>query len=421
MYWLIETNEQLNTFKAQQWKETYIEIIPFNFNVHPINNNVSLIYIRPLESHKGFILPTAHSEALSLNINDIIPILEGFTKIYVKDKKEFLHYFPLNNLWDVNLEYPSIEFEYTITHNYFYSKFKDLNNINLIIPIVKHFEYCENIFNKLKNKINEPINDFYNRKLPLVFASIERNGIHIQNNKFNEYFYNTSANKIHTHYNYRTLTRRPSNVSNGINFNSLNKKNQERECFIPKNNYFLEIDIHAYHPVLLSRLVGYDFNGDNVYEHLSKIYNSTLEEAKELTFKQIYGGIYPQYKDFLFFQKVQKFTDLLWGEFNKKGYVEGVISKYKFEKSKIENINPQKLLNYVLQELETSNNALLLWEILKKIRNKNTKLILYVFDSFLFDVDENESEILNEIYNVFKKNNLQIKVKTGTNYQNLHS
>jgi hypothetical protein len=53
-------------------------------------------------------------------------------------------------------------------------------------------------------------------------------------------------------------------------------------------------------------------------------------------------------------------------------------------------MNPQKLLNYVLQNLETSTNVIILYEIFKILRGKNTKLILYVFDSFLFDVDESE-------------------------------
>jgi hypothetical protein len=420
MYWLIETNEQLNNFKEQQWEEAYVEIIPFNFNVHPTISNVSLIYIRPLESHKGYIISIMHSESFSLSIDTIIPLLEQFTKIYTRDKKEFLHYFPLNNLWDINLNYPPIEPQITTTHDFFYRQYQTLENINLIIPIVKHFEYCETLFNLLKNKINEPINDFYNHKAPLVFNAIERNGIQIHKDKFSTYFYNTTTDRIHTKYNYRTLTRRPSNTTNGINFNSLNKKTGERDCIIPSNSYFVEIDIHAYHPVLLSKLVGYTFEEENVYSSLSKIYGSTIEEAKELTFKQIYGGIYPQYKDFTFFKKVQTLTDNLWSTFNKTGNVEGIISKYKFNKEQITDINPQKLLNYVLQELETSNNINLLWDIIKILRNKKTKLILYVFDSFLLDVAEDEDEVLSLIYNVFKNNNLNIKIKKGTDYQNLY-
>jgi hypothetical protein len=82
-------------------------------------------------------------------------------------------------------------------------------------------------------------------------------------------------------------------------------------------------------------------------------------------------------------------------------------------------MNPQKLLNYVLQNLETANNVLILYEIFKILRGKNTKLVLYVYDSFLFDVDKNEKEVLAQILEVFKNKNLQVKFKKGNNYHNI--
>jgi hypothetical protein len=66
--------------------------------------------------------------------------------------------------------------------------------------------------------------------------------------------------------------------------------------------------------------------------------------------------------------------------------------------------------------LETAQNILILWDILKLLRGKNTKLVLYVYDSFLFDVDKTEKETFKQITNIFKKYNLQIKFKKGINY-----
>ena len=106
----------------------------------------------------------------------------------------------------------------------------------------------------------------------------------------------------------------------------------------------------------------------------------------------------------------------MWEEFQNKGYIECPISKYRFEKDKLDNMNPQKLLNYLLQNLETTNNIIILWDIFKLLRGKNTKLVLYVYDSFLFDVDNNEKEILDEIKQIFKNKNLQTKTKKGKNY-----
>jgi DNA polymerase I-like protein with 3'-5' exonuclease and polymerase domains len=79
-------------------------------------------------------------------------------------------------------------------------------------------------------------------------------------------------------------------------------------------------------------------------------------------------------------------------------------------------MNPQKLLNYLLQATETDMNVVMLWDILKMLKGKNTKLVLYVFDSFLLDVDEDEKDIINEILEVFKKYKFNVKMVTGKNY-----
>jgi hypothetical protein len=82
-------------------------------------------------------------------------------------------------------------------------------------------------------------------------------------------------------------------------------------------------------------------------------------------------------------------------------------------------MNPQKLFNYFLQSLETINNARMIKDMIKVLRNKNTKLVLYVYDSFLFDLDDNEEEIVEELLDIFNKNKFKVKIKKGTNYDAL--
>jgi hypothetical protein len=79
-------------------------------------------------------------------------------------------------------------------------------------------------------------------------------------------------------------------------------------------------------------------------------------------------------------------------------------------------MNPQKLLNYVIQNLETAYNVNILWEVFKILKNKKTKLVLYTFDSFLLDWSDNEREVLIDVQNIFKKHKLNIKVAHGTSY-----
>jgi len=78
-------------------------------------------------------------------------------------------------------------------------------------------------------------------------------------------------------------------------------------------------------------------------------------------------------------------------------------------------MNPQKLFNYVLQNLETATNVCILIEINKLLRGKKSKIVLYTYDSFLFDIDESEN-LEQEINKIFKNKKLQTKTGYGTTY-----
>ena len=416
MFWLVESKVQFEQFTNANWKEVFIEIIPNSYLIHPTRNNICALYIRPLSSTKGFIIPLSHSETLNVNITDINMMLHKFDSVYVRDKKEFLHYLPLKNLFDINQQNPPYIPELTQTHYIFNKRYPNKKDVNRIIPIVKHYEYCEEIYSNLKDKINEKINEFYNNKFSMVFNAIERSGIRVDREKFESHFHSINEEYIYTQYNYKTLTGRPSNKFKGVNYAALNKTNNSRESFIPRNDIFVEFDIGAYHPSLLANLVGFDFMGKDIHTAFAEMYKVDYKKAKELTFKQLYGGVFDQYKHLEFFQKVQVYTDNLWRDFVEKGWIECPISKHKFEKDKLGEMKPQKLLNYLLQNLETSMNVYILWDIIKLLRNKKTKIVLYTYDSFLFDVDKEEKDILGEIKELFKKHKLQIKTCYGSNY-----
>ncbi len=416
MFWLVESKEQLNRFKNSSYKEAFIEVIPYNNRVHPIKNEVCAVYIRPLQSTKGFIIPISHSEASSVHIDDVKHIISQYNSIYVRDKKEFLHYFILKTLYDITLNSPPYIQEYTQTHSYFYSKMGEKKDLNRIIPIVKHYEYCEKLFNDLKPRIDEPINNFYNEKTSVVFNAIERSGIRIDREEFQSRFHDIDGEYAYTQFNFKTLTGRPSNRFKGVNYAAINKDNGDRKSFIPRNDTLLELDISAYHPTLLSHLLGYEFGSNDIHMAFAKMYGVEYAKAKELTFKQMYGGVFDQYKDLEFFKKMQVYTDDLWARFQNEGSIECPVSKHVFKKEELHDMKPQKLLNYVLQNLETATNVRILWEIFKILKGRNTKLVLYTYDSFLFDFDDSEREIIREILNVFKINKLQIKHSYGETY-----
>ena len=416
MYWLIETEEQLLELSKFDYEEAFVELISYSNTIHPIKNKICAVYIRPLNSTKGFITSIDHSETLPLDIDIIISQLNAFKKIYVRDKKEFLHYFILKDLYDITLNSPPYIQEYTQTHNFFNNKYPNKLDVNRIIPIVKHYEYCEKLFNNLKSRINEPINDFYNSKTSVVFNALERSGIRVDRGEFESRFHPIDGEYAYTQFNFKTLTGRPSNKFGGVNYAALNKENGDRKSFIPRNDLLFELDISAYHPTLLAKLVNYDFGEEDIHMAFAEMYGVDYQKAKELTFKQMYGGVFEQYKELEFFKKMKVYTDDLWARFQNEGSIECPISKHIYKKDELEDMKPQKLLNYVLQNLETAMNVCILWEIFKILKRKNTKLVLYTFDSFLLDVDENEKKVIEEILKVFKNKKLQIKYNYGSTY-----
>ena len=80
MYWLVENEEQLSVLINSGYKEAFIEVISYNDTIHPAQNNVSLVYIRPIEASKGFMVCISHSEALNALNTRINKILNKFEK-----------------------------------------------------------------------------------------------------------------------------------------------------------------------------------------------------------------------------------------------------------------------------------------------------------------------------------------------------
>lgn len=419
MYWLVEDEEQLNVLINSSYKKAFIEVIPYNDTIHPVQNHVSLVYIRPIEASKGFMVCVTHSESLNALNTRINDLLNKFEILYCRDKKEILHYFPIKTLYDINTPPNPYIRPTTPTHDLYYRQHKDNPELNLIIPIVKHYELCENIFEDLKANINNKktkYDEFFNSRVSVVFNAIERSGIHIHNETFSEYFHAVDGKYVNTQFNLKTTTTRPSNKFNNVNYAALNKENGCRKSFIPRNNRFLEIDISAYHPSLSAHLIGYDFSGIDIHSHFASLYGVDYKKSKELTFKQLYGGVFENYRGLEFFQKIEKYVGELWGKFQSDGFVECKISGYRYKKENLDNMNPQKLFNYILQNLETSTNVLILWDILCILRKYKTQLVLYTYDSFLLDVDDEEAEVLKEVREVFKKYKLNIKEIEGYDY-----
>jgi hypothetical protein len=421
MYWLVEDEEQISVLINSSFKEAFIEVIPYNDTTHPAQNHASLVYIRPINASKGFMVCITHSEALNALNTRVDELLEKFEVLYCRDKKEILHYFPncFKAFYDINTPPTTYIRPTTKTHELYYRQHKDNPELNLIIPIVKHYELCETIFEDLKANINKEktkYDEFYNNKVSLVFNSIERMGIRIHNETFEKHFHPVNGEYVYTQFNLKTTTTRPSNKFNNVNYAALNKENGCRKSFIPSNDILYEVDISAYHPSLSCRLINYNFPTSDIHSHFAQLYGVDYNKAKELTFKQLYGGVFEKYKKLEFFQGIEKYVGELWEKFESEGQITCPVSNFVYKKENLGEMNPQKLFNYLLQNLETSMNVRILWDMCIMLANKKTKLVLYTYDSFLFDLSEEDEYIRKEIDVIFKKYKLNIKTKQGYDY-----
>jgi len=426
MFYILERSSQL----PHSFEDCFVRFIPTNDNFHPALTDLSLIYIRPLNDKKGYILCLNHNESLGIDKIELLDWLLNHTgKLWTLDKKKALHWlYPLSDkLFDVNfLEPVDIKSLDNACISYYYSKHNALSNVNCLIPISKHYEICEAIFNMAlpiikQYTLSDTTFQFNNFRTANVFYNIETNGIKVDKNCFIDYYqgklinpqFSLNRSKIHTQYNLYTTTSRPSNTFNSINFAALHKDDGERTCFKPENDKFIELDFQGYHPRLIGEMIGFDFPKDkNTYDVLGELLGVTQQEAKELTFKQLYGGVWSEYQSKPFFKDVLKYTDDMWDTYQ---YGKRLVTENKIFMPDA-NMTRSKLFNYIVQSKETSTNVQLLELVFNKLEGKKTKLVLYTYDAFLFDYSNEDKGLIQEIVNIL---DYPVNIKQGKTYHGL--
>lgn len=424
MFWLVETQEQFDKLQFELGEEIFVLPIQTHPEIHPGIYAPLSLYLRDVTQPKGFLINYFHPEALQFDPLQVKEYLRTFKKIYTPDKKALSYTYFGSNTYDLNLfEYKEVR-KQTHAHSFYSQRYYESEDLNSVIPIVKHFEQCEIIFEEYASVIKKYIPNEYHDDLSNVFWFIERNGLKV-NSAFERYFdlkrpflsrYNSYT---FTQYNLNTTTGRPSNTFNSLNFAALPKENGSRSVFVPRNDFLLEIDLTAYHPTLIGQMVGYNSPTGDIYEDFAAKYGMDRAEAKGLVFKQLYGHIFDQYKDFEFFQLTQKLIEEIWNTFSSKGkYVVQETGKV-FKKDDLPNMNPQKLFNYIIQHWETYSNVAILKEIIYIINNKETKLVLYTYDAFLLDVSKQDKDKIKKVLEVFETRGFLYKIKKGLDYDKI--
>ena len=438
MFYISETDYQLERLKNLGRLGAFIHVISSNDNYHPKLADTLAVYIRPIDSKYGYIIPIDHEEGLNVKKERVYDLLQGFSTLYTIDKKELLYHFNIQESIDLSLLYSMVKFdrlEYSkenSTINYFYHKHRDFKDINKLIPISKLYESCEKLYDQIKNVIKYKIPsgfDFYNITGINVFYLIEQAGLGVFYEAYNELFkprnplYNTLNNTVLTYYNLYNITSRPTNSFNSVNYAAIPHSDKHRKAFKPINDYFVEFDFDGYHLRLLCNQIDYPLSEESAHKQLAKLYfnkeditDEEYNKAKQINFQAIYGKIPEDHKDLEIFKEIQEYIDAMWNMFNDNGVVWNPQSSKPFTK-KLKDMHPAKLMNYMMQSLETSRNILILKEVLRYLKNKKSKIVLYTYDSITFDFSkEDGKETLEDIKNILEEGKkYPIKFKYSNN------
>jgi hypothetical protein len=425
VFYIVEEESKLVNLENLVRLGCYVDVIPTHDLYHPQLTTPIAVYIRLLKSDHGFIIPIDHDEGLNVDKHRIYQVLSKASKLYTLDKKKLLYYFNLQEAIDVSLLYSMVTYnKLDINHsnsaiNYFYNKFRSIPYVNKLIPISKLYESYEKVYSEIKHVIELDIPDgfdFYNKTATNVFYLLEQHGIGIYYEPFVETFsprdplYNIKDNKVLTSYNLYNATSRPTNSYNSINFAAIPHTERHRKTFRPQNDYFVEFDFDGYHLRLLSEQINYKLTSASAHKQLAELYFGKEEitdeeytKAKQINFQAIYGKIPEKHKDLKIFKEIQEYIDDMWKRFNDNGYVCNPQSGKHFTKE-LKDMHPAKLMNYMMQSLETSNNILILKEVLRYLKDKKTKIALFTYDAILFDFSkEDGKKTLEEIQKILEK------------------
>jgi len=393
-------------------------------NLHPLhkNNGLSALWVQPDAPTEPFFIIEHHP--------DSDKFMEDYKwldkeKVMTPDKKLLNHFYKFDNVVDKNFIWwidTGKPFQNNIRNNaidFLSNKFYNVKKLNEIVPLFKHNEYCSEVCEKMYLPHTGENEDYMNDVIK-AFTSIEKNGIKVSDDvcdifdvRVNKHI---SDGKLYSQYNLWTATGRPSNSFGSVNFAALPP--EKRKAFVPENDSLIEFDFDAYHLRLIADLVDYDFGKDSVHEHLAQHYGCSYEESKQRTFKLLYGGIDKETREKVpFFDKVHHYINKKWNEINTHNLVYTDIYRRKLLFNNYEDMNRNKVFNYLIQAYETESNIKKILLIQNYLLGKKTKLILYGYDSFLFDFSNQDGvETLIEIKSILEENKHYTKSKMGLNY-----
>jgi hypothetical protein len=307
-------------------------------------------------------------------------------------------------------------------------------NVNDWLPIMRHIEQCQAQCQRIKELVQgfEMTPEFRAYECLAIdnFYAIEHAGLQVDVVQFAEHLKPDAiaGTQALTEYNLYTTTGRPSNTFGGVNFAALNKSDGSRAAFTSrfKQGMLIEMDFDAFHVRLIADIIGFDLPSDSVHMYFGQQYFNRTEltpeeyaQSKQITFRLLYGGIDKEFEKIAFFAETKRYIQRLWQQYRRDGIVHTPVMHRPMHKTYLpEDMNANKLFNYMLQATETEHNLQVINDVHDALQGYNSKLILYTYDSLLFDYDMTDGrDLLVSIRRAMDANGrYPVKIKAGVNY-----
>jgi hypothetical protein len=428
---ILETDKDKEIFEFY-WNSEPCLIFPIwcDLEAHPMNNSISFLYVRFRndETDQGdvemdYILPFDHNDCEKLEMD----LSNSLQQKMVYNKKGLLQTnLNIQNLYDLQSdEFFSTNILFNLNEKIevltnFYTRLGLRDGLGKSIPIMKWEEVLREVSTPYEPNLYDSFSDSWinNTMLP-VLSKVEEIGIHVVKEKFIDRWSaaqkHVKGDKVYTEYNPYTATSRPSNRHGGVNYGALNKKDGTREMFVPKPNHiFLQLDYDAYHVRIIADMIGYDgIPKTSGHQWLADQYGCGYAESKGITFQILYGGVTDDVRDIPFFDETDKYIQKMYIEAKKVGYVTTGKGR-KIMLDTIEKHNAQKVFNYLLQATETELNI----EVIKLLHKGGIdSMLLYTYDSFLFEYPENVgTDTAIKIKDIIESLGFPVKASWGDDY-----
>jgi hypothetical protein len=400
---IVDTQEELHKHLSQLSEKVVVFPILSSLEKHPRLSRISAILISDGELDLFVNYHNIEASTISEKID-----FNPFKEVCVVGLKDFLHHYEfLPNMYDLEMSLFHQASNFEVDEKPIYTVFRRRKapRGNDLIPIWKHYEQFQDWKNLWsQNATSSKFAQLYVKTL----VNLEKSGL-----------YTDSHITEYTQYNTLTTTSRPSNTFGGVNYAALPKDGDVRKRFISRfeGGKLYQLDFDGYHPRLIGKLIGVDIPLDiKAHQWLADQYGADIKDAKAITFRQLYGGVQDEYKHIPFFSKTAEYIETLWRQFLVDRVVYTPIFKRKIVFS--DDLNKNKLFNYILQSVETERNIIIL-DKLSKLKPQHSLPILYTYDSILFDIHKDDINYISEVKSIMENDGFPVGVEVGDNYKEM--